>query len=122
MFCVVWDYLNLKLKEKEYKQKTWMKSYKTECSRELYPRVGWGGESEPPMPELASNWMGNGSTLRVKRRPDGPPDWIAELTFLSKLENFKEDNVYLRPSLPLHATDFEMLNIELIVVSYVICR
>lgn len=64
--------------------------------------------------------MGNGSTLRIKRRPDGPPDWIAELTFLTKLENFKEGNVHLRPS--LHATDFEMLNIELIVVSYVICR
>ena len=60
--------------------------------------------------------MGNGSTLRVKHRPDGPPDWIAELTFLTKLE----DNVHLRPS--LHATDFEMLNIELIVVSYVVCR
>lgn len=45
---------------------------------------------------------------------------IAELTVLTKLENFKEDNVHLRPS--LHATDFEMLNIELIVVSYVICR
>ena len=25
-----------------------MKSYKTECSRELYLRVGWGVESEPP--------------------------------------------------------------------------
>ena len=30
MFCVVWDYENLKLKGKQYKHNTSPKSYKTE--------------------------------------------------------------------------------------------
>ena len=37
MFCTVWDYTKSKLKDKKYKQKTSLKSYKTEINIHANP-------------------------------------------------------------------------------------